>query len=175
MTEDCGDKKNVPRPHQLSLNYRSHSGIVALGKAVVELLKNNFGVDFMAKPDVAALEGRMWLCLLVCRACSRFKEGAKSIECRQTNVYPTRLILSYVNILREAIHDSKCFVSQQDQNHLSSGWVYKSSRVQWVIGKCNFFSWIRKVGKHAFLRPRPWVVWAWPWRFESRSTWLLDR
>ena len=79
MTEDRGDKKNVPRPHQLSLNYRSHSGIVALGKAVVELLKNNFGIDFMAKPDVAALKGRRWLCLWACKArSSRFKEGIKS-------------------------------------------------------------------------------------------------
>ena len=55
---------NVPRPSQLSLNYRSHSGIVALGAAVVALLRDHFGVDYMAKAEVAALEGSGRLCML---------------------------------------------------------------------------------------------------------------
>ena len=48
---------NVRKPFQLSRNYRSHSGIVALGMALVGLLRKHFGVDFMAKAEEATLEG----------------------------------------------------------------------------------------------------------------------
>ena len=60
MNKDSG--VNVRKPFQLSLNYRSHSGIVALGTAVVGLLRNHFGVDSMASVEAAALEGER-LCL----------------------------------------------------------------------------------------------------------------
>ena len=64
MNKDCG--ANVPRSSQLSLNYRSHTGIVALGMAVVGLLRKYFSVDFMASAEVAALQGERLVCILVC-------------------------------------------------------------------------------------------------------------
>ena len=57
MNKDSG--ANVRKPFQLSLNYRSHSGIVTLGKALVGLLRKHFGVDFMAKAEEAVLQGAM--------------------------------------------------------------------------------------------------------------------
>ena len=59
MNKDSG--ANVRKPFQLSLNYRSHSGIVTLGKALVGLLRKHFGVDFMAKAEEAVLKGAMFI------------------------------------------------------------------------------------------------------------------
>ena len=57
MNKDSG--VNVRKPFQLSLNYRSHSGIATLGKALVGLLRKHFGVDFMAKAEDTVLKGAM--------------------------------------------------------------------------------------------------------------------
>ena len=62
MGQDSGSK--VRKPFQLSRNYRSHSGIVSLGTAVVGLLRKHFGVDFMANAEEAVLEGSKWSCML---------------------------------------------------------------------------------------------------------------
>lgn len=56
----------VEKPLQLARNYRSHSGIVLLGTAVVGLLKKHFkeSIDHMHEPEHAVLKGSSWSCML---------------------------------------------------------------------------------------------------------------
>ena len=60
--------------------------------------------------------------------------------------------------------------SQQALNLPSFGWTPVNLRARLAIAKWNFSFWIRKVGMHACRRPRPWVVWAWPLRFDPRPS-----
>ena len=99
---------NVRKPFQLSLNYRSHSGIVALGKAVVALLRTHFGVDFMAKTEEAVLKGVGNDQNQILRTC---KHNARK---------PVIANIRY---------------SIQGLNLPSSGWTSNSFRAQWVIAK----------------------------------------
>ena len=122
---------NVRKPFQLSRNYRSHSGIVTLGMAVVGLLREHFGVDFMANAEEAVLKGM----------CNDQNQILRT--CKHHVREPMILNILY---------------SLQGLDLPSSGWTSNSFRARWVIAKYSFSFWIRKVGRHASRRPRPWVV-----------------
>ena len=59
--------------------------------------------------------------------------------------------------------------SQQGLSLPSFGWTPGNFRARLAIAMWNFSFWTRKVGMHACCGPRPWVVWAWPLRFDPRT------